>query len=144
MEDNIENSKNESPQKQKVTLYVPDDLHPQFKIRSAIDGETMSEMAQRAIEFYLSHADLVETTEGNARIHSCPQCDTSVAFGSPQSEQKISLNIDYRKGVSDDLVALEIAELCKALNAYHIACGGTGLAIDDWKFFVRSRQYARV
>lgn len=75
------------PAKQKVTLYIPDDLHRQFKIRSAVDGETMSSIAQRAIEFYIGHADVVEgsgkvqgQTKGQThRIHSCPQCDASVA-----------------------------------------------------------------
>lgn len=72
------------PAKQKVTLYIPDDLHRQFKIRSAIDGETMSTMAQRAIEFYLGHADVVENL-GEAhgqthRVHACPKCAAPVAL----------------------------------------------------------------
>lgn len=69
--------------KQKVTLYIPDDLHRQFKIRSAVDGETMSAMAQRAIEFYLAHADVVEgigEVHGQThRLHSCPRCSAAVA-----------------------------------------------------------------
>lgn len=72
------------PAKQKVTLYISDDLHRQFKIRSAIDGETMSSMAQRAIEFYLGHADIVEDTREvhgqTHRIHSCPKCAAPVAL----------------------------------------------------------------
>ena len=71
------------PAKQKVTLYIPDDLHRQFKIRSAVDGETMSSIAQRAIEFYIGHADVVEGSgkvqDQTRCIHSCPQCDASVA-----------------------------------------------------------------
>ena len=70
--------------KQKITLYIPDDLHRQFKIRSAVDGETMSSIAQRAIEFYMGHADVVEGSgkvQGQAHcIHFCPQCDASVAL----------------------------------------------------------------
>lgn len=76
------------PAKQKVTLYIPDDLHRQFKIRSAVDGDTMSSIAQRAIEFYLGHADVVEGySEGigqavgqTHRIHTCPKCETLVAM----------------------------------------------------------------
>ena len=72
------------PAKQKVTLYISDDLHRQFKIRSAIDGETMSSMAQRAIEFYLGHADVVEDTREvhgqTHRIHACPKCAAPVAL----------------------------------------------------------------
>ncbi len=70
--------------KQKVTLYLPDELHRQFKIRSAIDGETMSLMAQRAIEFYLDNVDLLgESSDGcgqSHRIHACPKCAASVAI----------------------------------------------------------------
>ena len=35
-----------------------------------------------------------------------------------------------------------LVELYRALNAYHIACGGSGLVIDDWEVFVR--EYAPV
>ncbi|NJM96457.1 MAG: hypothetical protein HC800_03925 [Phormidesmis sp. RL_2_1] len=72
------------PAKHKVTLYLSDDLHRQFKIRSAIDGETMSSMAQRAIEFYLGNVDVVENgceIHGQThRIHACPKCASPVAL----------------------------------------------------------------
>lgn len=32
-------------------------------------------------------------------------------------------------------IAKELVDLCKALNAYEIACGGNGLEIDDWQIF---------
>ena len=72
------------PDKQKVTLYLSDALHRQFKIRSAVDGETMSSMAQRAIEFYLENPETVESV-GEAygqthRVHSCPKCSASVTL----------------------------------------------------------------
>lgn len=70
--------------KQKVTLYISDDLHRQVKIRSAIDGEPMSSIAQRAIEFYLTHSDVVEQTGdrkgGTHRVHACPKCATPVVL----------------------------------------------------------------
>lgn len=76
--------KSDMPAKQKVTLYLSDELHRQFKIRSAVDGETMSSMAERAIEFYLGHAEVVEGVgeiQGQThRIHTCPKCDASVAL----------------------------------------------------------------
>jgi hypothetical protein len=43
----------------KVTLYLPPDLHRQLKIRSAVEGEAMSSIAKRAIDFYLSHGEVV-------------------------------------------------------------------------------------
>jgi hypothetical protein len=68
----------------KVTLYLPPDLHRQLKIRSAVEGEAMSAIAQRAIDFYLAHSDVVDefdSTYGQThRIHSCPSCSTSVVI----------------------------------------------------------------
>lgn len=48
--------------KQKVTLYLSDELHRQIKIRSSVDGETMSSTTQKAIEFYLKHSEVVDHT----------------------------------------------------------------------------------
>ncbi len=98
--------------KQKVTLYIPDDLHRQFKIRSAVDGETMSSIAQRAIEFYLCNADVVEgvgEAHGQAhRIHSCPKCSAQVAL----RENELSLVKDYSAQQFEALIGLDrIAEL---------------------------------
>lgn len=70
--------------KQKVTLYLPQELHRQLKIRAAVDSETMTDIAQRAIVFYLSHPELVEQySEGygqSHRVYSCPECSTSVVL----------------------------------------------------------------
>ena len=71
--------------KQKVTLYISDDLHRQVKIRSAIDGEPMSSIAQRAIEFYLTHSDVVAQTDDERngethRVHACPKCASPVVL----------------------------------------------------------------
>ncbi len=69
--------------KQKVTLYLPPELHRQLKIRAAVDGETMTDIAQRAIFFYMSHPEVVEQHEGAGqahRIYSCPECTSPVAL----------------------------------------------------------------
>lgn len=69
--------------KHKVTLYLPYDLHRQLKVRSAVDGEAMSSLAERALDFYLSHSDVVERFEcyGQAhRTYSCPSCSAPVVF----------------------------------------------------------------
>jgi hypothetical protein len=110
------------PSKQKVTLYLSDDLHRQFKIRSAIDGETMSSMAQRAMEFYLGHAELVEgasveSVGGSASehhgqthlVHSCPQCAAAVAL----RDGGLMLIRDYSERQYDNLNRLErLSEQC--------------------------------
>jgi len=71
-------------EKQKVTLYLPQDLHRQLKIKAAVDLETMTDIAQRAIFFYLSHPNLVDQySEGYGhthRVYSCPECSTSVVI----------------------------------------------------------------
>lgn len=70
--------------KQKVTLYLSPELHRRLKIRAAIDSEPMSELAARAIAFYLSHPEVVDETEASYgrthRVYACPECATSVAL----------------------------------------------------------------
>ncbi|MGA7933171.1 MAG: hypothetical protein WCA35_06460 [Kovacikia sp.] len=78
--------------KQKVTLYLPPELHRKLKIRAALDAETMTDIAQRAIVFYLSHPEVVEQhTEGHGqahRVYSCPDCTAPVAL---RGDEMVSL-----------------------------------------------------
>ena len=46
--------------KQKVTLYLTPQLHRQLKIRSAVDADSMSNIVEKAVEFYLNHSDVVD------------------------------------------------------------------------------------
>lgn len=95
----------------KVTLYLSSDLHRQLKIRSAVDGDAMSAIAQRALEFYLSHGDLVDecaTVSGHAhQLYSCPSCAESMVMrqGELQSVSAVmpSAANDF-VGVQPDLV----------------------------------------
>jgi hypothetical protein len=71
--------------KQKVTLYIPSNLHRQLKIRAAVDAEAMSALAERAIDFYLTHPQAFEQADLNGlgqthQIHSCPACQTAVVL----------------------------------------------------------------
>jgi hypothetical protein len=79
--------------KQKVTLYLSPELHRRLKIRAAIDSEPMSELAARAIAFYLSHPEVVDETEASHgrthRVYACPECATSVAL---REGELVSLN----------------------------------------------------
>jgi plasmid stability protein len=67
--------------KQKVTLYLPPELHRQLKIRAAVDGRSMSTLVERSIHFYLHHSDVVEETEAvtgkTHQVHACPDCNSS-------------------------------------------------------------------
>ena len=70
--------------KQKVTLYLPPELHRQLKVRAALDAETMTDIAQRAIVFYLSNPEVVDHYEGSYgqshRVYNCPDCTAPVAI----------------------------------------------------------------
>ena len=49
--------------KQKVTLYLPQQLHRQLKIRSAVDADSMSNIVEKAVQFYLDRSDVVDGVE---------------------------------------------------------------------------------
>ncbi|MCC5625008.1 hypothetical protein [Nostoc sp. CHAB 5715] len=70
--------------KQKVTLYLSPELHKKLKIRSAVDSEPMSELAERALVFYLSNSELVDEVDSSYgrthRVYSCPTCDSSLVL----------------------------------------------------------------
>ncbi|MEH2072117.1 MAG: hypothetical protein V7K47_28865 [Nostoc sp.] len=71
--------------KQKVTLYLSPELHRKLKIRSAVDCQHMSELAERALVFYLSNSELVDEVEDSSygrthRVYSCPTCDSSLVL----------------------------------------------------------------
>jgi len=69
--------------KQKVTLYIPPGLHRQLKIRAAVDAESMSELVERALVFYLKHPEVVDRVEvygQTYQVHQCPECDSSLVM----------------------------------------------------------------
>lgn len=71
--------------KHKVTLYVSPELHRQLKIASAAQLESMSAVTERALTFYLEHADLVEGVMGQThQVHQCPACETSFVLRNGQ------------------------------------------------------------
>jgi hypothetical protein len=70
-------------EKQKVTLYLPQELHRRLKISAAVGSETMTDIAQRAIVFYLEHPDVVEQESvfgQTHRLYSCPECSSHVVL----------------------------------------------------------------
>ncbi|MCP6760928.1 MAG: hypothetical protein NHB32_19780 [Fischerella sp. CENA71] len=67
--------------KQKVTLYLSPELHRKLKIRSAIDSAPMSDLAERALVFYLANSELVEEVAiygKTHRVYTCPNCESSL------------------------------------------------------------------
>ena len=89
--------------KHKVTLYLPPELHRQLKIRAAVDAEPMSALAERAIDFYLDHPEVVDRVEGEAygsthQVYACPECTTSMVI---RSGELVALH-DQPSTLSDD------------------------------------------
>ncbi|MDY7023251.1 MAG: hypothetical protein SWJ54_18205 [Cyanobacteriota bacterium] len=70
--------------KQKVTLYIPPQLHRKLKIKAAVESEAMSSIAERAIVFYLNNPEIVDEVEASYgqthRVYSCPECASSVVI----------------------------------------------------------------
>lgn len=91
-------------EKQKVTLYLPQELHKQLKIRAAVDSETMTDIAQKAIIFYLSNPEVVEqysTGYGHShRVYNCPECASHLAM---RQGEIVSLNERFDVLVDDSI-----------------------------------------
>ena len=71
--------------KQKVTLYLPPELHRQLKVRAALDAENMSAIAQKALIFYLKHPEAIEEVEAATQgqthqVYNCPECEHPVVL----------------------------------------------------------------
>jgi hypothetical protein len=97
----------------KVTLYLPPDLHRQLKIRSAVEGEAMSSLAKRAIDFYLAHGDVVaeslESSFGQThRIHSCPSCASPVVLREGELVEVASVGAAQGKSSLGDAIVPEV------------------------------------
>ncbi len=98
-------------EKQKVTLYIPPDLHRQLKIRAAVADEPMSTLAERALGFYLMHPEMVDQGDvyGHAhQIHHCPHCATAVVL---QEGDLVALG-SQPTVLSEDLV---LPQVCDAI-----------------------------
>ncbi|OIP69135.1 MAG: hypothetical protein AUK48_14870 [Oscillatoriales cyanobacterium CG2_30_44_21] len=102
--------------KQKVTFHLPQQLHQQLKIRSAIDGESMSDLAEKAIGFYLAHADIVEAS-GIGHIHqtyNCPSCSQTVvvrdgellAVGGSRLHRTLSVPVSKVDSPDEELISI--------------------------------------
>jgi hypothetical protein len=74
---------NRMEDKQKVTLYLPPQLHRQLKIRSAVDADSMSNIVEKAVEFYLNHSEVVDGVElhgSTHQVYNCPECEHPVVI----------------------------------------------------------------
>ncbi|XGV96252.1 MAG: hypothetical protein ACAF41_26405 [Leptolyngbya sp. BL-A-14] len=104
--------------KQKVTLYLPPELHRQLKIRAALDSETMTDIAQRAIVFYLAHSELVdgyeESKHGQShRVYTCPDCSSPSVL---KDDEMVSLR-SQANVLIEDRVPVAKAQVADSVKA---------------------------
>ena len=71
--------------KQKVTLYIPPELHRKLKIKAAVDVESMSALVEKAIAFYMQFPETVEEVKSSVhgkthQVHLCPECDAPMVM----------------------------------------------------------------
>ncbi|NJK99939.1 MAG: hypothetical protein HC910_04970 [Spirulinaceae cyanobacterium SM2_1_0] len=103
--------------KQKVTLYLPPATHRQLKIAAAVNVESMSELVERAVSFYLQNPDIVEEADAarhgrSHRVYSCPECESQLV----QREDEL-VAVQEQPSVLPDAVAGEISEKVRAVMA---------------------------
>ena len=80
--------------KQKITLYIPPELHRKLKIKAAVDVESMSALVEKAIAFYMQFPEKVEEIKSSAhgktyQVHLCPDCDAPMVM---RNGEMVSLN----------------------------------------------------
>ncbi|MEO0848012.1 MAG: hypothetical protein AAFY50_16530 [Cyanobacteria bacterium J06648_1] len=95
--------------KQKITLYIPPELHRQLKIKAAVDVESMSALVEKAITFYMQFPEKVDeirsSVHGKAhQIHICPDCDSPMVM---RDGEMVALS--GRSAVLEESIPLEVS-----------------------------------
>lgn len=94
--------------KQKITLYIPPELHRKLKIKAAVDIESMSALVEKAIAFYMQFPDKVDEIRSSVhgqthQIHMCPDCDSPIVM---RDGELVSLS--NRTVTVEDSIPLEV------------------------------------
>lgn len=94
--------------KQKITLYIPPELHRKLKIKAAVDIESMSALVEKAIAFYMQFPDKVDEIRSSVhgqthQIHMCPDCDSPIVM---RDGEMVSLS--SRTVTVEDSIPLEV------------------------------------
>lgn len=95
--------------KQKVTLYIPPELHRKLKIKAAVDVESMSALVEKAIAFYMQFPETVEEVKSSVQgkthqVHMCPECDAPMVM---RNGEMVSLT--SQDSVVEDDISLEVS-----------------------------------
>ncbi|MBT9312159.1 hypothetical protein [Leptothoe kymatousa] len=102
---------------------------------SRLKNLKIASLERRFDEVYASWSKAFARLDKYARLNSVRE---------KEQQKEVLLTTEISENVSTEEVSAELATLCKALNAYHIACGGNGLEIDDWETLVAVRELAGV
>ena len=97
--------------KQKVTLYIPPELHRRLKIKAAVDIESMSTLVEKAVSFYMQYPEKVDEIEASVRgkthqVHFCPECSAALVV---KDGNLVSLS-DRASTIDDNSIAIEVAD----------------------------------
>ena len=69
-------------EKQKVTLYIPPELHRRLKIQAAVASKPMSAIVERAVAVYLENPEALDRLNASYgrthQVHACPECNSSL------------------------------------------------------------------
>ena len=95
--------------KQKVTLYIPPELHKKLKIKAAVDVESMSALVEKAIGFYMRFPEKVDEIESSVhgkthQVHLCPECDAPMVMKNGEM-----LSLGHQSSIIEDDISLEVS-----------------------------------
>lgn len=95
--------------KQKVTLYIPPELHKKLKIKAAVDVESMSALVEKAIAFYMQFPEKVDEIKSSVhgkthQVHICPECDAPMVMKDGEM-----LSLGNQNSIIEDDISLEVS-----------------------------------
>jgi hypothetical protein len=95
--------------KQKVTLYIPPELHKKLKIKAAVDVESMSALVEKAIAFYMQFPEKVDEIKSSVhgkthQVHICPECDAPMVMKDGEM-----LSLGSQNSIIEDDISLEVS-----------------------------------
>ena len=95
--------------KQKITLYIPPELHRRLKIKAAVDVESMSALVEKAIAFYMQFPEQVDEIQSSVhgethQIHLCPDCESPMVV---RNGEMVSLSSS--PGIIEDDIPASVA-----------------------------------
>ena len=95
--------------KQKVTLYIPPELHKKLKIKAAVDVESMSALVEKAIAFYMQFPEKVDEIKSSVdgkthQVHLCPECDAPMVMKNGEMS-----SLRQQNNIIEDDISLKVS-----------------------------------